>query len=64
MIQKIIYYLSRPSIPRIYLLNRNKIDVCNDFDYHILWSTKNYIDKSAEFGGPAYNGNSTDKTIM
>lgn len=34
------------------------------FDYHILWSTKNYIDKSAEFGGPAYNGNSTDNAIM
>lgn len=36
------------------------------FDYHILWSSKNYIhvDKSAEFGGPAYNGNSTDNAIM
>lgn len=34
------------------------------FDYYILWSTKNYTDKSAEFGGPAYYGNSTDNAIM
>lgn len=39
MIQKCIYYLSRPSIPKIHLLNRNKIDVNND----VCWNQKIFI---------------------